>query len=259
MKIAILYICLGKYDIFWRDFYESSLKYFVCNSEKDYFVFTDSFEIYAENKNNVFKLYQNNLGWPGNTLFRFNMFSNIKDKLENYDYIFFFNANALFVDFVTEQHILPEAEDLVVVQHPSFYDKKRSQYPYEKNPNSLAYIARYEGKVYVQGCLSGGKSKPYIDLINTINNNTKIDNGNNIVATWHDESHLNKYIMDKNYKLLSPGFSYPENWNIPFNKKIIMRDKARHGGHDYLRGITPLKVSLFKKVVGKFKYRIWRS
>lgn len=41
-KIAILYICTGKYDIFWEDFYKTSEKYFLNNSEKHYFVFTDA-------------------------------------------------------------------------------------------------------------------------------------------------------------------------------------------------------------------------
>ena len=88
-NIAILYICTGKYDIFWEDFYKTSEKYFLNNSEKHYFVFTDAQSIYDENCDRVHKIYQKTLGWPYNTLMRFNMFKGIEEKLKEFDYIFF--------------------------------------------------------------------------------------------------------------------------------------------------------------------------
>ena len=58
MKIAILYICTGKYNIFWKDFYTSCEKNFIPNSEKHYFVFTDAENIDFEKVNSLFpKLY----------------------------------------------------------------------------------------------------------------------------------------------------------------------------------------------------------
>ena len=70
-KVGILYICTGKYDVFWEEFYKSCEKYFLPNSEKYYFVFTDSNHLYdEENNKNIKKYYQENLGWPDNTLKR---------------------------------------------------------------------------------------------------------------------------------------------------------------------------------------------
>ena len=83
-NIAILYICTGKYDIFWEDFYKTSEKYFLNNSEKHYFVFTDAQSIYDENCDRVHKIYQKTLGWPYNTLMRFNMFKGIEEKLKEF-------------------------------------------------------------------------------------------------------------------------------------------------------------------------------
>lgn len=38
MRIAILYICTGKYNVFWGGFYKSSEKYFLSGqAEKDAF------------------------------------------------------------------------------------------------------------------------------------------------------------------------------------------------------------------------------
>lgn len=251
MKIAILYICTGKYSIFWKDFYKSSEIYFLKDHRKDYFVFTDADILRFENKNNVHKIYQENLGWPGNTLFRFKMFEAITDTLKDFDYIFFFNANAKFITYINEE-ILPINDDIVVVQHPGFYNAGYEQLPYEKDQKSLAHCVPSKDSVYVQGCLSGGKAKEYIQLINTLKNNTDIDYNNGIIAIWHDESHLNKYIQDVSYKLLNPGYCYPSNFNLPFTKKIIMRDKNNYMNVDYLRGLNSNR-SLLSEFIYKIK------
>ena len=48
-----------------------------------------------------------------------------------------------------------------------------------------------------------------------------------IVAKWHDESHLNHYVWKHgNYKLLPPAYAYPENYQLPFEMKIITIDKG---------------------------------
>ena len=169
-NIAILYICTGKYDIFWEDFYKTSEKYFLNNSEKHYFVFTDAQSIYDENCDRVHKIYQKTLGWPYNTLMRFNMFKGIEEKLKEFDYIFFLNANMLFVDYVGEE-ILPKEEGLLVAKHPAFYDKDVDEYPYDRNEKSLAYIPYGQGDVYVQGAFNGGKSRDFLQLINELDKN----------------------------------------------------------------------------------------
>ena len=40
-KLGVLYVCTGKYDVFWDGFFESCEKY-LTGIEKKYFVFTDS-------------------------------------------------------------------------------------------------------------------------------------------------------------------------------------------------------------------------
>ena len=83
MRIAILYICTGKYDIFGQDFYNSSEDFFLKEYEKTYYVFTDALSIYNEDNQFVKKVYQENLGWPENTLFRYKMFNRIYSELGN--------------------------------------------------------------------------------------------------------------------------------------------------------------------------------
>jgi hypothetical protein len=65
-----------------------------------------------------------------------------------------------------------------------------------------------------------------------------LDEKKGIIALWHDESHLNRYILDKKYKLVSPSYCYPENSGIPFEEIVRIRDKNLYGGHNYLRQVT---------------------
>ena len=76
-------------------------------------------------------------------------------------------------------------------------------------------------------------------MIKCLSKRINIDLENEIIAKWHDESHLNRYIYDYNkerYRILSPAYLYPEGWNIPFEEIITVRDKNKLGGHQYLRG-----------------------
>ena len=121
-KIAILYICTGKYDIFWKDFFLSAEKFFLPKHHKEYFIFTDK-ELYAQDTcSRIHKFYQENLGWPFNTLKRFEMFLRIKEQLKNFDFIFFMNANLEFLKEVNEE-FLPIEENLTLVQHAGFYSR----------------------------------------------------------------------------------------------------------------------------------------
>ncbi|WP_209125522.1 family 6 glucosyltransferase [Alkalihalobacillus sp. BA299] len=234
-KVGLLYICTGKYEIFWESFYNSSEKFLLPNCQKMYFVFSDAKRIYNEDNDTVRKVSQKNLGWPRNTLMRFNMFRKIEEELKEYDYLFFFNANMLLVDIVYEEEILPKKEGLMAVIHPGFYNKKENAFSYDRNPNSQAYIPYGQGKYYFMGGLNGGRSHDYLKLIKTLDGRIKKDLANGVTAIWHDESHLNKYLLGKTIKILNPSYGYPEGWNLPFTPKIIIRDKKKWGGHAFLR------------------------
>jgi hypothetical protein len=235
-KIGVLYICTGKYSIFWKDFFESAEKFLLFNSDKHYFVFTDAKYLYMEsNCSRIHKVYQKSLGWPDNTLKRFHIFLKRECELKNYDFLFFFNANCLFIKPIEEEEFLPQT-DLLVVQHPGFYDKTNSIFTYDRNPKSMAYIEKGKGLYYVCGGVNGGKTKCFLSLMHDLKKNIDIDTKNNTIALWHDESHINKYIIGKNnYTLLTPSYCYPEGWHLPFDAKIIIRDKSKYMNVELLK------------------------
>lgn len=234
-RIGILYICTGKYSIFWENFYRSAEAYFLPGYQKNYYVFTDADHIVDEERSNILKIPQDNLGWPGNTLLRYAMFRNVVHQLQQEcDFVFFFNANMQFVDVVREE-ILPMHEGIVAVQHPGFYNKARHELDYEKNQQSLAYIPDGAGSYYYMGGLNGGRTEHYTNLIRVLDDNIRTDMNNGINAVWHDESHLNKYLIDKSPKVMNPSYGYVEGQQLPFPMKILIRDKNNFGGHSFLR------------------------
>ena len=231
MKIGILYICTGKYKIFWKDFYLSCEKNFIPEAEKHYFVFTDSPDIEFEPENkNIHRIYQKNLGWPDNTLRRYEMFLKIKDQLVNFDYLFFFNADLIILEKIMAQKFLPTGEEMLVACiHPGYYNKPVRKYTDEINPRSTAFITRQESSHYYAGGINGGKTASFIQAMEVLNKNIEKDLQNNIIAKWHDESHWNKYLENRtDIKILNPGYLYPEASIIPFKRIVMIRDKRKY-------------------------------
>lgn len=255
MKIGILYICTGKYSVFWKEFYESVESLFLPNYTKEYFVFTDAAALEYEQKENVHKLYQEKQDWPFPTLLRFHMFMRVEEQLKSMDYVFFFNANMKIVSEITAADILPDPvkeQGLTVVLHSGYYKAQSHKFPYErKQKKSLAYLEN--GQHYFQGALNGGTSEAYLKMIRQLKENVQTDLDNNIIAEWHDESHLNKYMADKNPKILSPAYAYSEGKKFEFEPKVLMLDKNKVGSYKYLRG---QKEGLWEKIKGAIKRKI---
>lgn len=227
MKIAILYICTGKYNQFFSEFYHSAEKYLLKNHEKHYFVWSDQKDL-GYYFSNVTTIYKECAGFPADSLFRFEIFLQVEKSLTKYDYIYFFNANTLFRDYVTEEEILPDHTGLAMGrwcgrrerQHPMFY-------PYERNRNSLAYVAPYEGNyIYFMGGLNGGRTKEYLTMIKTLAHNIRADYEIGIIAKFHDESHINAYLRNHPCKIISSSLNQPEEVASP-EVKIIFREKTR--------------------------------
>jgi len=229
MKIAILYICTGKYNQFFDGFYQSCEMYFLAKkAEKTYFIWTDD-DTLGLGKRNVRLIYKECSGFPADSLFRFEMFLQAAEELREYDYIYFFNANAKFLVPVNEE-LLPDDTGLAMgvwggveaKRHPMFYS-------YERNRKSLAYIPPF-GKNYrlFMGGLNGGRPEEILQMYVTLAKNIRDDYDRGIVAIAHDQSHINAYLRNHPCKVISPEYCWPEEWNAnEFEPKIIFRDKVR--------------------------------
>jgi len=248
MKIGILYICTSKYIIFWDSFYRSAEKFLLPEHEKHYFVFTDG-SINTHENPLVNVIYQEKLGWPFDTLYRFKIFLKAESDLLKMDYLFFFNSNLVIEQSIGSEILPSDDEELTVTQHPGFFTKKRKEFTYEKRKKSAAYIPSKEGEVYIAGGLNGGTTQKFLKMAKVLSAKIDEDYKRGIIAIWHDESHINRYIIGEKVKMLPPSYLYPEDKSMPFEKKIIILNKERFGGHNFLREISKnaakSKISVF--------------
>lgn len=230
-KIGMLYLCTGKYTVFWPEFYRSFAQNFLPGCEKEYFVFTDAAHIEYEDAPGVRRIPQQAYDWPYSTLRRFSIFLTQQQALAACDFVFFFNANLVCRQPVTAEEFLPRperGEHLLLVQQPGFWDKKPLFYTYERDPRSTAYIPYNCGRDYVSGGLNGGTAAAYLAMCRELERRTEQDLAHGIIARWHDESQLNRYAAERSdYRLLTPAYWYPEGWDLPFAPKITVLDKSR--------------------------------
>ena len=215
-NIGLCITATGKYIKFVQPLIESARKFFCTEHKVTFFVFTDG-ELAAAP--DVVKVYQQRLGWPLDTLKRFSFYDSAKDSLESMDYIFALDADMLFVAQVGDEIL----SNRVATQHPGFVGVRGS---YETNSKSTAYVSRREGCYYFAGGFYGGATFEFLKLVQTCNEQINKDLTHDYIAVWHDESHLNRYFIDHIPSLiLSPSYCYPENWNLPYVKKLLALDK----------------------------------
>ena len=255
--IAILYIATGPYIAFWNDFYNTFEKYFLNNTEKHYFVFTDAKNIYQASNTRVHTIFQESSPWPLPTLLKFHQFLTIREELLKYDYCYQSNANIICKDYVLEEEFLPrkeKGEDLFFVQHPGYLFNKAVDFPYERSSKSLAYVPYNKGKIFVFGAMNGGFSSSYIDFIEKLDANIVEDLKHNVIALWHDESHVNKALIEiNNFRLLPSAYCYPVGFDVP--GKCIITGVPKNTVFDVnsFKGVySQKKISLIQKIYIRF-------
>jgi len=242
MKIAVLYICTGHYTIFWKDFYRTAEKCFYPREQKHYFLITDNNDLIASLKenDNVTPCFQVKSGWPYDTLLRFNIFCTVQDRLLQYDFCYYCNANMLFLKQIDETVIpFPTPEkSLLLWRHTLVYhDEDASGFTVERNPESSAYIAEGEKCHPYGGGFFGGTSEAFVRMSRILRDNIAADLEKNIIAVWHDESHIQRYGTGTSCIEVPENTIVSEEYASGRNPYAIFLDKSHFGGNDKLRGL----------------------
>ena len=214
MKVAICFIGTGKYINFLPKYYENIQEYFLPGVEKTFLVFTDGEGDFPED----IKVYQQeHLEWPYITLKRFEIIQKAKEEIEKNDWFVFIDADALVVDKIEEDEFFDSTKSFFGVHHPCHFLQMppHNQFPgaFETNSLSLSHVDETDDlSVYYQGCLWGGKVPDVLEMIEELESRVNKDLENDIIAVWHDESHINKYFIENKdlMNTLGPEYAYPE-------------------------------------------------
>jgi histo-blood group ABO system transferase len=227
MKICILNIATNKYINFVEQLLESVEKNFLNGHEISALIFTNH-EI-EEISDNVKISQIEHEPWPIPTLKRYHYFMNEAEYISQFDYCFYMDVDMRIEDKVGDEIF----GDLVATQHPGFWWKDNSEFSYERRKISTAYVPMGEGNMYYAGGFNGGKPEHFLKMSAQIVDNVNKDAEKGLVAVWHDESHMNRYLIDNPPTIeLTPSYCYPEavrfnpgGWNVPFDAKIVALEK----------------------------------
>lgn len=227
MKICVLNIATNNYIQFVNPLLESIDENFLNGHEIHSVLFTNHDLDVESERIKVVQIEHE--PWPIPTLKRYHYFLRAKDYISQFDYCYY-----LDIDMRIEAKVGEEIfGDIVATQHPGFWFKDSVFYTYERRPESTAYIPFGQGKMYYAGGFNGGKTENFLKMSEVIVNNVNKDFENGIIAEWHDESHLNKYLYDNPPSVeLNPSYCYPEairfnptGWHVPFEPKIVALEK----------------------------------
>ena len=236
MNIGMLVVGTGNYRHYFPHLYDTTKKLFLKGHKKHFFFFCDFPEQYPPDVTLV-KIERQ--GFPGDTLFRYHYFCGIQEHLQEMDALYYIDVDSFINEEVGDEILPTDEHPLIAVAHPGFYNNYTPTAPLgtpEDRPESTAYVNPGEKRpCYWMGGFNGGTRQAFMELSMTNKNNIDRDMGNNIVAVWHDESHLNRYLISNQdqVKTLLPAYGYPESWKLPYKKKILMLDK----NHEEIRKV----------------------
>ena len=227
MKICILTIATNKYIQFVERLYNDIEKNFLVGHEINCLLLTDH---EVETSDNVRVHYIGHEPWPMPTLKRYNYFLKEKDFILEHDYCFYLDAD-MRIDAPVGDEIL---SDLVGTMHPYQSLMDPAQQSFDRNSKSLAYVPfEQQTKTYYAGGFNGGKTERFVEMSETIASRVNQDLERDVVALWHDESHMNRYFIDNPPTLsLDPNYCFAEEFigseNYPYKDPKIIALKKNH-------------------------------
>lgn len=227
MKIAFLTIATNKY-IQYAENLLSTLNDFAFKNTKhqvDLFVFTNIPELFRHRfmRINTHGVMTTHVPFPLVSLLRYHYYASC-DALKDYDYLYHIDCDMLMQDVVSEEIF----GDSTCVIHPGFYGQNinPSHFPYDRASGSNAYVQPGIGTHYYQNCFQGGKALQFLNMCNVLRNRIEEDLRKNYIALWHDESYMNRYMIENPpTTILSPVYAQPQNWASFGPTKIMHVDK----------------------------------
>ncbi|XP_069333190.1 histo-blood group ABO system transferase isoform X2 [Eulemur rufifrons] len=212
--IGLTVFAIKKYVVFLKLFLETAEKHFMAGHQVIYYVFTDRPDkvprvaLGPGRRLQVLRV-RSYARWQDVSMRRMQMLSEAAEQrfLHEVDYLVCADVDMQFHDHVGVEIL----SSLFGTLHPGFYRRPRQAFTYERRPQSQAYIPWDEGDFYYMGAFFGGSVPEVQRLTKACHQAMMADRAQGIEAVWHDESHLNKYLLyHKPTKVLSPEYMWDQ-------------------------------------------------
>ncbi len=197
MKTALLLIATGsRYHSYVQQLLESAEKFLTPHRT---FLWTDEGGRY----DGVQTFSKPGEGYPNETLHRYQTILTQESILLAYDQLFYCDADMRFVAPVGEEIF---SNGITATEHPGYVGLRGDP---ETRPQSTAYLPN--PRAYFCGGFVGGATEPFLRMATRIAYAIRVDDSNGILAKWHDESHLNRYLFaNPPAKVLTPEYCWPD-------------------------------------------------
>uniref|UniRef100_A0A8C8ZHU4 ABO, alpha 1-3-N-acetylgalactosaminyltransferase and alpha 1-3-galactosyltransferase n=1 Tax=Prolemur simus TaxID=1328070 RepID=A0A8C8ZHU4_PROSS len=212
--VGLTVFAIKKYVVFLKLFLETAEKHFMAGHRVIYYVFTDRPDkvphvaLGPGRRLQVLRV-RSYARWQDVSMRRMQMLSEAAEQrfLHEVDYLVCADVDMQFHDHVGVEIL----SSLFGTLHPGFYRHPREAFTYERRPQSQAHIPRDEGDFYYMGAFFGGSVPEVQRLTKACHQAMMADRAQGIEAVWHDESHLNKYLLyHKPTKVLSPEYMWDQ-------------------------------------------------
>lgn len=229
-KVSILIVATGDYIKYLDKLLESCDKYLLKDCKVTYHIFTNARKKSGRTDIKYHGIIHKPFPYP--TLYRYHFIKSFQQYMNNEDYYFYLDVDTLIKDYITSEIL----DERVATQHCGFIGERGS---YETNFLSTSCVYPFDNvKAYFGGAFWGFSHLEFWKFIYTATYMIDIDSKNGIVPIWHDESVLNRYLIDNPpTKILSPSYHYPEDlpyykakWaklGLDFECKILLLDKNK--------------------------------
>ena len=221
MSVAIIFIGTNKYLNFFPKYYETCEELLFPGVKKQYYVFTDGGIFGDEIPDHITAIKIPHKEWPSITLERFHTILLAEELIQEHDWLLFLDADMRVDAVVNSEEVLNDEKDFIAVHHPCHYNTGTGDF--ERRPESEACITGNPLQYY-QGCLWGGKMEAVIPMMKLLKERVDKDYSNDIIAVWHDESHLNRFFIENQDRVhaIPPDYAYPECFpQYPYQRKIV--------------------------------------
>lgn len=240
---ALITIATNRYTEYWQQLVTSIVKYNRQTTQMRIILFSDQCE---EMKTWARSLSTNlqfefipipNLKWPKATLDRYKIIIENLESLEEDVYIYVDADMVAKRDLILELDQLKISDGMHFVEHPGFcrphklilgsnvfpYAKRKISRYFEKyrgswedNHLSTAFVPKQDRRVYLHGAFWLGRKASFLEFARVCSESTDTDSNQGVIASWHDESHLNKFFTIHGGEILNQRFS----WHMKYSKVL---------------------------------------
>uniref|UniRef100_A0A8D2JS35 ABO glycosyltransferase n=1 Tax=Sciurus vulgaris TaxID=55149 RepID=A0A8D2JS35_SCIVU len=210
VTIGLTVFAVKRYICYLTMFLQTAEIHFMVGHRVNYYVFTDQPDnvpriLLQKGRQMVILKVQSYARWQDISMRRMETISIFSQERfhREVNYLVCVDVDMKFRDHVGVEIL----SSLFGTLHPGYYAIGKQFFPYERNPQSQASILENEGDFYYTAAFFGGSVPEVYRLTKACHQAIMMDQANHIEAVWHDESHLNKYLLyHKPTKVLSPEY-----------------------------------------------------